>query len=310
MGCWPSDHLSGLENTVTAGIVSAKGRDTGDFLPFIQTDVAVNPGNSGGPLINMAGEVVGINSQITAVAGASWVFPSRFRWTRRCACLISCAVPVAWFVAASVWVLPIVTKEVAEPLGLAKATGALVRNVESGGPADKAGVEAGDIITRFDGKTVEKSSELPRIVGATKPGSKVAMTVWRKGASKELSVTVAELEPEKVAAAPAKSAPAQPAAPAATAASSLGLTVTDLAEDKRTQLKVKGGVVVEAADGPGCPCRNSPGDVLLTLNNQDITNARQFADLASKLDKTRAAALLVRRGDGAQYVPIRPVSMK
>ncbi len=299
----------GLENTVTAGIVSAKGRDTGEFLPFIQTDVAVNPGNSGGPLINMAGEVVGINSQIYSRSGGFMG--------------ISFAIPIDEAIRVSDQLrnggrvvrgrigvgIADVTKEVAEPLGLARAAGALVRNVESGGPADKAGVEAGDIITRFDGKTVEKSSELPRIVGGTKPGSRVNLTVWRKGASKDLTVTVAELEPEKVAAAP-KTAPVAPASPAATAASSLGLTVTELSEERRTQLKVKSGVVVEGVDGPASRAGLRPGDVLLALNNVDITGAKQFADLASKLDKTRAAALLVRRGDGAQYVTIRPAVVK
>ena len=300
----------GLENTVTAGIVSAKGRDTGDFLPFIQTDVAVNPGNSGGPLINMAGEVVGINSQIYSRSGGfmgiSFAIPID-EATRVAEQLRSTGRVVRGRIGVGI---ADVTKEVAEPLGLPKASGALVRNVESGGPADKAGVEAGDIIIRFDGKAVEKSSELPRIVGATKPGSRVNLTVWRKGASKDLSVTVAELEPDKVAAAGTPRTPTPATPPAATAANSLGLSVIDLPEDRRTQLKVKGGVLVEASDGPGARAGIRPGDVLLALNNQDITSAKQFAEMAAKLDKSRSAALLVRRGDGAQYVPIRPVAMK
>ncbi len=301
----------GLENTVTAGIVSAKGRDTGDFLPFIQTDVAVNPGNSGGPLINMSGEVVGINSQIYSrtgsFAGISFAIPMD-EAIRVADSLKSTGRVVRGRIGVGI---TDVTKEVAEPLGLPKATGALVRNVESGGPADKAGVEAGDIITRFDGKTFDKSNELPRIVGATKPGSKVSLSVWRKGASKELTITVAEIEPDKLAAAPGKPAtPPQPVPPVATAANSLGLAVSDLSEERRTQLKVKNGVVVETVDGPGARSGIRPGDVLLALNNQDITSAKQFAEMAAKLDKSRSSALLVRRGDGAQFVPIRPVVLK
>ena len=187
----------GLENTVTAGIVSAKARDTGDFLPFIQTDVAINPGNSGGPLINMRGEVVGINSQIYSRSGSfigiSFAIP------------IDEAIRVADQLRASGRVIrgrigvqiDQVTKEVAESIGLGKPSGAMVRSVEAGGPADKAGVEAGDIITRFDGRAIEKAGDLPRIVGSVKPGTKATLEVFRRGASKELSVTVVELEAER-----------------------------------------------------------------------------------------------------------------
>jgi len=192
----------GLENTVTAGIVSAKQRDTGDFLPFIQTDVAINPGNSGGPLINMRGEVVGINSQIYSRSGGFMG--------------ISFAIPMDEAVRVveqlrsqgrvsrgriGVQIGP-VSKEVAESLGLPKAQGALVTGVEAGAPADKAGVEAGDIIVKFDGKTIEKSGDLPRIVGSIKPGTKSTLTVFRRGSMKDLNVTVAEIEADKVAAKP------------------------------------------------------------------------------------------------------------
>ena len=171
----------GLDNSVTAGIVSAKQRDTGDYLPFIQTDVAINPGNSGGPLINMRGEVVGINSQIYSRSGGFMG--------------ISFAIPIDEAIRVSEQLRTLgrvqrgrigvqidqVSKDVAESLGLAKAQGALVRSVEAGSPADKAGVEAGDIITRFEGKPIEKSADLPRMVGSVKPGSKASLTVWRRG---------------------------------------------------------------------------------------------------------------------------------
>ena len=185
----------GLENTVTAGIVSAKQRDTGDYLPFIQTDVAINPGNSGGPLINMRGEVVGINSQIYSRSGGfmgiSFAIP------------IDEAMRVSEQLRASGRVtrgrigvqIDQVSKEVAESIGLGKPQGALVRGVESGSPADKAGVEAGDIITRFDGRVIDKASDLPRLVGNTKPGTRSALTVFRRGQTRELNITLAELEP-------------------------------------------------------------------------------------------------------------------
>ncbi|MFZ9265009.1 MAG: Do family serine endopeptidase, partial [Polynucleobacter sp.] len=180
----------GLENTVTAGIVSAKSRDTGDYLPFIQTDVAVNPGNSGGPLLNTRGEVVGINSQIFSRSGGymgiSFAIPmdeamrisNQLRSTGK---VSRGRIGVA---------IAEVSKEVAESLGLNKARGALVRNIEVGAPADKAGLEPGDIILSFNERAIEKSSDLPRIVGDTRPGSKVSLMVWRKGAQKELSITV------------------------------------------------------------------------------------------------------------------------
>ncbi|MGE5536710.1 MAG: Do family serine endopeptidase, partial [Acidobacteriota bacterium] len=189
----------GLDNTVTAGIISAKARDTGEYLPLIQTDVAVNPGNSGGPLINMRGEVVGINSQIYSRSGGYMG--------------ISFAVPIDEAVRVADQLrttgkvtrgrigvqIGEVTKDVAESLGLARAQGALIQRVEPGGPAEKGGLEAGDIILKYNGAPIEKSTDLPRLVGATKPGSRATLTIWRKGASRDITLTVAELEPEKTA---------------------------------------------------------------------------------------------------------------
>jgi serine protease Do len=298
----------GLENTVTAGIVSAKGRDTGDFLPFIQTDVAVNPGNSGGPLINMLGEVVGINSQIYSRTGG-------FQG-------ISFAIPIdeaqrvsdqlrngGRVVRGRIGVgIAEVTKDVAEPLGLPRAAGALVRNVEAGGPADKAGVEVGDIIQKFDGRTIEKSSDLPRLVGNTKPGSRSSMGVWRKGAVKELSVTVAELEADKTAAAKPAAAPTPPAPAPSVAMNVFGLSVSDLSDERKGQLKIKNGVLVDAAAEIAARAGIRQGDIVLGLNNADVTNAKQFNELVGKLDKTKSHVLLVRRGDSAQFVPLRPAS--
>lgn len=186
----------GLDNTVTAGIVSAKGRDTGDYLPFIQSDVAVNPGNSGGPLINLRGEVIGINNQIFSQSGGYMG--------------ISFAIPIdeAMRVAEQLKTQGRVTrgrigvaidnvpKDAAESLGLGRARGAYVGNVESGGPADKAGIEAGDIVLKFNGRDVEKAGDLQRQVGESKPGTRATVQVWRKGATRDLTVTVAELQPD------------------------------------------------------------------------------------------------------------------
>ena len=296
----------GLENTVTAGIVSAKSRDTGEFLPLIQTDVAINPGNSGGPLINMRGEVVGINSQIYSRSGGymgiSFAIP--IDEANRVADQLKAGGRV---VRGRIGVqIGEVTKDVAESLGLAKAAGALVRSVEPGSPAEKAGLEAGDIVTRFDGKAVEKWNDLPRLVGNTKPGTKSTLQVWRRGSTRDLGVTVAELEPETKPAA-ARSGKAEPKAPAAgVAASVLGLTVSDLSAEQRREARVKAGVLVEAVDGPAARAGLREGDLILGLGQAEVTDARQFDALVARLDRSRPASLLVRRGGEAQFVLIRP----
>jgi serine protease Do len=291
----------GLENTVTAGIVSAKARDTGDFLPFIQTDVAINPGNSGGPLINMRGEVVGINSQIYSRSGGfmgiSFAIP------------IDEATRVADQLKASGRVvrgrigvqIDQVTKEVAESIGLGKPTGALVRSVEAGGPADKAGIEPGDIITKFDGRTIEKAGDLPRIVGGVKPGTRSTVQVFRRGSSRDLSVTVVELETDRVAAQTDRGGAKTPAAPGP-----LGLAVSDLSDAQKRELKVKGGVRVEMAEGAAARSGIREGDVVLSLDNTEITGAKQFDSVVGKLDKDKQVTALIKRGDWVNYIVIRP----
>lgn len=294
----------GLENTVTAGIVSAKARETGDYLPFIQTDVAINPGNSGGPLLNMRGEVVGINSQIYSRSGGfmgiSFAIPideamrvaEQLRTTGR---VIRGRIGVQ---------IDQVTREVAESIGLGKAMGALVRSVEEGGPAARAGMEPGDIITRFDGKAIEKASGLPRIVGNTKPGSKVEVQVFRRGATRNMHVTVAEFEPERSA----RAAPTEPrpSGPSAGVAGSLGLVVSDLTPAQQRELNVRGGVRVEAAEGPAARAGLREGDVILAVANTEVKDARQFEQLLSRMDRTKPFNVLFRRGEWAQYAVIRP----
>jgi serine protease Do len=290
----------GLENTVTAGIVSAKQRDTGDYLPFIQTDVAINPGNSGGPLINMRGEVVGINSQIYSRSGGfmgiSFAIPMdeamRVSEQLRASGRVSRG-------RIGVQIAP-VTKEVAESIGLGKAQGVLVRGVEEGSPAEKAGIEAGDIITRFDGKSIEKPADLPRAVGNTKPGSQVALTVFRRGATKDLKVTVAEIEPEKVAeAAPEKKAPVAKIA-------HLGLSLSDLSEAQKKEARVRSGVRVDAAVDAAARAGIREGDLILAVANTEVSSVQVFESLMARIDKSRPVSVLIRRGDGAQYVLIRP----
>lgn len=294
----------GLDNTVTAGIVSAKQRDTGDYLNFIQTDVAINPGNSGGPLINLRGEVVGINSQIYSRSGGfmgiSFAIP------------IDDAVRVADQLRATgrvirgrigVEIAP-VTKDVAESIGLGKPAGALVRSVAKDGPADKAGVEAGDIITKVDGRVVDRSGDLPRIIGNIKPGTKSTLSVFRRGQNKELAVVVGEFEDDRPQRRPGNEGNGNNSTPPAKTA--FGLSVSDLTEAQKRELRVRGGVKVESVDGAAARAGIREGDVILSIDNTEISDSKQFAGIAAKAEKSKSVSVLVRRGDWVQYLVIRP----
>ena len=291
----------GLESTVTAGIVSAKQRDTGQYLPFIQTDVAINPGNSGGPLINMRGEVVGINSQIYSpsggYAGISFAIPID-EATRVSDQLRNGGRVIRGRI--GVRIAP-VTEEVAESIGLGKPMGALVQGVEPGSPAEKAGIEAGDIIVKVDGRSIEKAGDLPRIIGATKPGSKASLQVFRRGSTKEISLSVVELEADKARG----SSPAE-ATPASLVKTTLGLGVVDLTDAQKRELKLKGGVRVESVEGAAARAGVREGDVITLLDNTEVSDVKQFTALAAKLDRTKPVTVLVRRGDWVNYVVIRP----
>jgi serine protease Do len=292
----------GLDNTVTAGIVSAKGRDTGDYLPFIQTDVAVNPGNSGGPLINMQGEVIGINSQIYSRTGGfmgiSFAIP------------IDEAMRVADELKATGKItrgriavaIGEVTKDVADSLGLPSASGAMVSSVEPGGPAEKAGVQAGDIILKFGGKTVDSATDLPRMVGETKPGTRSTLTLWRKGQTLELQVTVGEMPAEKQL----SQADQKPPASKATASNALGLGVSDLSSEQLKTLKLRNGVQVEVVAGPALRAGLQKGDIVLRIGDTDVISAAQFGAIVHKLDPQKMVALLVRRGENTQYIALHP----
>lgn len=295
----------GFDNTVTAGIVSAKGRSLPqeNFVPFIQTDVAVNPGNSGGPLFNMRGEVVGINSQIYSRTGGfmglSFAIP------------IDVANDIAQQLRASgkitrgrigVVIQP-VTKELADGFGLSKPQGALVNSVEKAGPAEKAGIEAGDVILRFDGKPITASEDLPRIVGGTRPGSKVTAQIWRNKATRDVQVVVAELVEDARAQRGGGGGRGQK--PPAAAPTVYGMSLSDLTEVQRKELKVENGVMVGEVQGAAARAGMRKGDVILAVNNQDVKTVEQFNQLMGQFDKGRIVALLVRRGANSLYVPFR-----
>ncbi len=289
-----------LDNTVTSGIISSKARDTGDYLPLIQTDVAVNPGNSGGPLINMRGEVIGINSQIYSRSGGYMG--------------ISFAIPIdeAMRVVEQLKTSGVVSrgrigvemgelsKEAAETLGLSKLQGAPVAKVEPGGPAEKAGIQEGDVILKFNSISIEKRSDLPRIVGAAKPGSKATVTVWRKGAAKDIIVTIGEAEADK------PSQKAEKKAKREKADNYLGLSVSDLSDAQKRQMPSGNGVVIENVDGLSSMSGLRPGDIILMMNNVDIKDAKQFDAMVAKLDTKKPVVLLVRRGEASQFLVIRP----
>jgi serine protease Do len=289
----------GLENTMTAGIVSAKGRDLPqeNLVPYIQTDAAVNPGNSGGPLFNLKGEVVGVNSLIFSRTGGYMG--------------LSFAIPIDIAMNAANQIkdkgrvtrgrigvqIQEVTKETAEAFGLPKPGGALVNSVEKGEAADKAGIEAGDIIIKADGRDVHTSSELPRIITAIKPGSKVTLTVWRKGAQRDFIVTVTELKEDQVAQTGRRSGPAskEKAKP-----NRLGLALSDLTADQKKELDVKNGVLIEDVTGP-VRGNVQPGDVILAIINKGQTTeaktAEQVNGMLAKMDKGASVTFRLKRGE-------------
>ncbi|MGH8630209.1 MAG: PDZ domain-containing protein, partial [Burkholderiales bacterium] len=254
------------------------------------------------PLFNLRGEVVGINSQIYSRTGGfmglSFAIPidvamdiaDQLRTTGR---VSRGRIGV---------VIQEVTKELAESFGLSRPQGALVNSVEKGGPADKAGIEPSDVILKFNGRTVNNSADLPRIVAQTKPGSKASVQVWRKGSTREITLTVGELPEERVAA--RSSRPGGNGKPGDTVAR-LGLTVSELSADQRRELNVNGGLLVEDAEGPAAKAGIRRGDIVLALNNHDIKSVDQLNQLMGQYERSRSVAVLVKRGEGAIYVPIR-----
>ena len=286
----------GFDNTVTAGIVSAKSRELPDeaYVPFLQTDVAVNPGNSGGPLFNMKGEVIGINSQIYSRSGGyqglSFAIP------------IDVALSVKDQLQQTGKVtrgkigvgVQQVTKELAESFGLKSTQGALIGNVERGGPGEKAGLQAGDVVLALNGKPVERSIDLPRMVGQLKPNEKAILKVWHEGKENEVAVVLGELPNETLAAVddPRNSAPAK-----------LGVSARSLTEEERIRLGVAGGVVVEQVTGAAARAGIQIGDVILGLNNKPVTDSDQLRKL---VDEAKGkVAVLVQRQNARIFVPVQ-----
>ena len=301
----------GFDNSVTAGIISAKGRSLPqeNFVPFLQTDVAINPGNSGGPLFNMKGEVVGINSQIYSRSrgfmGISFAIPIDVAMDIQNQLRVSGRIRRGRIGV----VIQEVTKELAESFGLSKPQGAVVNAVERGGPADKAGVEPGDVILKFDGKPVVNSGDLPRIVGSSKPGASAPMQVWRKGSVRDLTVVVGETPEEKAMARNGKN-------PRSTeqAANRLGLVVSELSPERQRELRISGGLLVEDVRGNVVRADLQPGDIILALiargESSEIRSVDQFNKLLAQFDKASTITLLVKRGELQTFITIKGLPEK
>lgn len=291
----------GLENTVTAGIVSAKGRalPQENYVPFIQTDVAINPGNSGGPLFNMKGEVVGINSQIFSRSGGymglSFAIPIDVALEVQNQLKSTGKVTRGWLGIN----IQEISRELADSFGMKNTNGALVAGIEKGSPAEKAGLEAGDVILRFDNKPISTSSDLPRVVAGTKPGKEVNVEVLRKGSTRNLPLTVGEMptddkEEMRPAKGPAKAEP-----------NKIGLTLRELTPQQKKKLGGKSGLLVVSAEGSAAQAGIRRGDVVLAVNNSEVQTLDQFNKLIASAQAGKTVALLILRGDSTLYVPVK-----
>jgi serine protease Do len=286
----------GLESTVTAGIVSAKSRAINDdaYVPFIQSDVAVNPGNSGGPLLNMRGEVVGINSQIYSRSGGYMGLS------------FSIPIDVAMKVESQLRtkgrvdrgllgvMVQDVNKELADSFGLDKQEGALVSGVKDGGAADKAGIKPGDVITRVDGKPISNATDLSRLIADTPPGQKARIEVLRDGKTRELKVAVGR--------APADGAVATNVEADGDQTGKLGATVRELTDAERPEGDDRGGVVVEQVGGAAAEAGLRPGDVILAVNTVPVTTPLELKKRIEAAGKS--VALLIRRNDAEMFVAV------
>lgn len=290
-----------LDNTVTAGIISAKARETGDYLPLIQTDVAVNPGNSGGPLLNLKGEVIGINSQIYSRSGGYMG--------------ISFAIPIDEAVRVSEQLkkdgrvtrgrigvqIAEIPDEVAQALKLPEAQGVQVNMVEAGGEAAKAGILAGDVILAFNDQPVRKINELPRLIGESRPGTKVRLTIWRKGTTRHVLVAVGEVAD---VAAQKRPEPAQ-AKRAEASENRLGLAVSDIPDEQKSRLQVKGGVLIAGVNQKAAVSGLRRGDIVLRVNDTDVVNASQFQTVIAGLNPKKTVVFLVQRHELIFFVPLK-----
>jgi serine protease Do len=286
----------GLENTVTSGIVSAKARGLPDsnYVPFIQTDVAVNPGNSGGPLFNMKGEVVGINSQIFSRTGGymglSFAIPIDVAMNIKTQ-LVDNGKVTRGRIGVNI---QDVNQALANSFGMPKPQGALISRVEPGGPADKAGLKSGDVILGINGVEISQLSQLPSRIAAITPGTDATLQIWRDGGQRDIEVKIGALDEQQNAAA----APAT-----ATDDGKLGLALRELTKAERESINAESGLVVEGADGAAARAGIKPGDVILALNNKPVKSVQELRDLVQKADG-RTVALLIQRSEQRTYVPV------
>ena len=290
----------GLENSVTAGIVSAKGRSlpSENYVPFIQTDAAVNPGNSGGPLFNLNGEVVGINSQIISRTGGFMG--------------ISLAIPIKVALDVSDQLktngrvirgrigvnIQELSKDLAESFGLTRPQGALISSVEKDGPADKAGLLPSDIVLKFDTHPVANSAELVRLVGGSRPGTKVSLQVWRNKAAKDVAVTVGETSEQVANARPGRGK-------AGGHVGNVGLVVAELNPAQKKALGIDYGLLVQAVHGSAARSGIAQGDVIIGVNSQNLTSYAQFAKMLEEAKAGSSLNLRVRRGDNYIFIPLK-----
>lgn len=286
----------GFENSVSAGVVSAKGRALPDdsFVPFIQTDVAVNPGNSGGPLFNARGEVVGINSQIFSQTGGyqglSFAIPIDV------AARIKDQIVATGKVAHARLGVTVqeVNQSLADSFKLDKPEGALIANVEAGGPAEKAGLKSGDVIRSINGKPIVASGDLPAFVGLAKPGDKVVLDVWRDGKRTEVNATLADSGERGERAAKDDQASGK---------ARLGLSLRPLQPQEMREAGTTGRLLIEDATGPAAQAGVESGDILLAVNGKPVTSIEQVREIVAKSDKS--VALLIQRGEDKLFVPVR-----
>lgn len=289
----------GLDNTVTSGIISAKGRSLpGDsYVPFIQTDAAVNPGNSGGPLFNLRGEVIGINSQIFSRSGG-------FQG-------LAFAVPIDVAMNVKDQILKTgkvqhgrlgvtiqeVNQALAENFGLKSPNGALVSSVQKDSPGAKAGLKPGDVIVEFNGKAVHRSGELPPMVASLSPGTSVTLKIWRDGKAQDVKTQIATLDDEKT-----KLADAGDDRGGTASKSKLGLALRPLTADERKQVEVAGGLLVEDVGGAAAKAGVQPGDVIVSVNSTPVKSVEELRAVVAKSGKT--IALLVQREDARIFIPV------
>lgn len=291
----------GFDHSATVGIVSAIGRSlpTESYVPFIQTDVAINPGNSGGPLFNLNGEVIGINSQIFSRTGGfmglSFAIPMDVAMDVVEQLKTKGRVTRGWLGI----LIQDVTSDLAESFGMSSPRGALVARVLPNSPAEKAGLQPGDVVVAFNGKDISESSELPKLVGRSKIGSEVPLKIIRKGDTLTRTVKIEELPKDEET----KLADREPQV---SEENRLQIVVADLTPEQRKQLEIKNGVVVQQVNnGPAMRAGIQRGDVILSINNIDIQNTEQFNNIVKELPVDKSVPVLVQRGSGALFLALK-----